>query len=66
MCESGISVGGSLQFCQDTRIDLSITRSHRDLSTKQPYLLQDAGSRRTAYLFQDTTSKWMEFQVIQN
>jgi hypothetical protein len=34
MCESGIFVGGSLQFCQDTRKDLRFTRKSRDFSVK--------------------------------
>jgi hypothetical protein len=34
MCESGISVGGYLQIYQDTRINLIITRSHKDLIEK--------------------------------
>jgi hypothetical protein len=39
MCESGIFVGGSLQFCQDTRKDLKLTRKSRDLIAKLPSLL---------------------------
>jgi hypothetical protein len=39
MCESGIFVGGSLQFCQDTRKDLRFTRKSRGLIAKLPGLL---------------------------
>jgi hypothetical protein len=39
MCESGIFLGGYLQICIDTRLDLNITGSHKDLNRKQPYLL---------------------------
>jgi hypothetical protein len=39
MCESGIFVGGSLQFCQDTRKDLRFIRKSRDLIAKLQGLL---------------------------
>jgi hypothetical protein len=39
MCESGIFIGGSLQFCEDTRKDLRFTRKSRGLIAKLPCLL---------------------------